>query len=203
MTSTDPGRVGETARPAPDALVRVFCTLEDASGFIGGVRFAPCGEGRRCSEPVAQDVAAHFCRVPGYSLAPPDFDTSAVDEVLATMPTPETPVDQGSASLRQTITELERANHAMAQDLEATRRRADEAERKLAKSEVPRLEAEIERLRRQADSPSSILTELQAENAAQKTTIDTLRAEVAAMRAHSQPAPGRRVAPPATAAPPA
>jgi hypothetical protein len=201
MTSTDPGRVAEAMRPAPDAPVRVFCTKENASDDMGGVRFAPCGEGRRCSEPIAPDVAAHFCRVPGYAMVPPDFDTEGVDEALAALPLPNGQDHGELARALRTITELQNANHAQTERMETERRRADEAERKLAKSEVPRLEAEIERLRRQVDSPSSLLTDLQHENAEQKATIDRLRAEVAAVRASSTPPPPRRAGPPAAPTP--
>jgi hypothetical protein len=170
-----------TQAGAADAPARVLCTLECASESISGVRFVNLGDGRWCSEAVAPDIAARFCSIPGYQVAPDDVDLAAVDAAIAARPVGNVPSDV--AALRVTIAELERANQAMSADLAHERQQRLEAERKLAKSEVPRLETEIERLKRQVDEPSSLLTSLQAEVATLRETTERQNAEITRLRA--------------------
>lgn len=60
-------------------MARVRCDLPNASENISGVAFMPAVDGSHVlSEEIADEVAARFCSIPGYSLVEESFDETAV-----------------------------------------------------------------------------------------------------------------------------
>lgn len=63
-------------------MAKVRCDLPNASENISGVAFTPAEDGSYViSEDVADEVAARFCSIPGYSMV-----DEVVDDAAATPP---------------------------------------------------------------------------------------------------------------------
>jgi len=69
-------------------MARVRCDLPNASENINGVAFMPAVDGSHViSEDVADEIAARFCSIPGYSLA----DESVPSQTDADTHNPDAP----------------------------------------------------------------------------------------------------------------
>ncbi len=167
--------------------VRVECTLENASGLISGVHFAPVPGSDpvvMLSEPVAAEQADIFCSIPGYRLAQTTGAKAlaAVDAAIADAKriVAEQPAAPGT-SASQTIEELQRANLAMTAerdqlrvDLAAARAQAEGKPPVDAQTEIAlRVEERDKALRALADSEGE-RKRLKAENDQLRQANDAL-----------------------------
>jgi len=140
-----------------------------------------------CSVPIEDTrVVERLCSIPGFSLAAgmlsPE-DEAALDDAYALSEhqariaarAASEGITADPAKLRQTVEELTANNQAMAQELNETRMRLEDAERKLSGSDVVRLQRQIELLQQQVDQGGGASVALEQEN-------ERLRAEIAHLR---------------------
>lgn len=66
--------------------MKILCTLPNASGSISGVTFTATPDGM-LSDDIADDVAAVFLSIPGYSLPPAEVTKPTVPVVETVKPT--------------------------------------------------------------------------------------------------------------------
>lgn len=175
---------------------RVRCTLPEADQTYNGFHFARVGD-QVLSEPIAdEEHYARFCSVPGFQPAgelPPEvveavdqaitFTKAAVAEAQRLVRGPE------SADVHEALADQQRANQAMAADLSAARTRIEELERKLQATEVPRLTAEVDALRRQVQDAGATPAALERENQQLRAANEALGAELRALK--EKPARGK------------
>lgn len=134
--------------------VRVACRIPNASHRINGVRFGTAGENLMVSEPIADDIAAAFCRNPDFAVEGFDDDVlERVDaDIAANAAAPAESAQGLSGADAQLVDELRRANAAQAVDIDRMQVEVAELRVKVSRSnaqEVARLEARVAELEAQ------------------------------------------------------
>ncbi len=132
--------------------VRVACRIPNASHQINGVRFGTAGENLMVSEPIADDVAAAFCRNPDFAVE--GFEADVLERVDADIAAKAIAAGDsaraaGAEDASPLVEELRRANAAQATDIDRMQVEVADLRVKLSRSnaqEVERLQARVSQL---------------------------------------------------------
>lgn len=163
-----------TPTPTP---IRVRCTLDHVGPTVNGIRFGrvehESGEVLHVSEAVEPERVAALLTIEGYER----FDASqeagaAIDEAIASQAMAEVAEAAGDSDAQRTITELQRANQAMAAELAEARAAGDPAALAAKARDVERLTEELATARAELETLQEQLTDPKAATRAQAEVSD-------------------------------
>jgi hypothetical protein len=144
-------------------LIRVQCTLPNASHSIGGTLFGgvpnadPNALKVRISEPLEPDAAERYLRIPGFAVfAPEQHPADVLAQIDAEIAEHRAAagaaqVAEAGGAMKQQLVEAQRANEALALELKQTREQLLEAQRAHlpVDQRLAGMTAELERLQKE------------------------------------------------------